>query len=72
MLGHIPRQRLGTIVGHTKNIIGNIDKGIRTVHSVYKVVKHHVPDSKIKKAAEKGLSDYETIREKIRTASPPL
>ena len=72
MLGHIPRQRLGTVVSHTKNILGKIDHGIRTVHSVYKVMKHHVPDGKIKKAAERGLSDYEAIREKIRNASPPL
>ena len=72
MLGHIPRQRLGTIVSHTRNIVGKIDQGIRAVHSVYKVMKHHVPSGKIKRAAEKGLSDYETIREKIRTAAPPL
>jgi len=33
-------------------------------------VKKHIPDGKIKKAAERGLSDYESVRERIRSAAP--
>ena len=72
MFGRIPRQRIGHIVARTKNIVGHIDRGIRAAHTVYRAVAPHVPDSKIKRAAEKGLSDYESVREKIRMASPPL
>ena len=72
MFGRIPRQRIGNIVAHTRTVVSNIDKGIRTAHHVFKAVKQHIPDGKIKKAAEKGLSDYESVREKIRSAAPPL
>ena len=72
MWGHIPRHRVGAMVSHTKAIVGSIDRGIRTAHHVFKAVKAHVPDGKIKRAAEKGLSDYESVREKIRSAAPPL
>ena len=72
MFGRIPRQRIGTIIGRTKTLIGSIDRGIRTTHQVFKAVKHLTPDSKLKAAAEKGLTDYETIREKIRSVAPPM
>ena len=72
MFHRIPRQRIGTIVAHTRTFVSNVDRGIRMAHHVYKAVKDHVPDSRMKRAAEKGLSDYESVREKIRGASPPL
>ena len=72
MFRAIPRQRVGTVLAHTRTFIGNLDRGIRTTARVFKVVKHHIPDGKIKKAAEKGLSDYESVREKIRAAAPPM
>jgi len=37
---------------------------------VFNAVKEHIPDGKIKKAAERGLSDYESVRERIRSAAP--
>ena len=72
MFGSIPRHRIGSVISQTKSIVGNIDRGIRTASRVYHAVKQHVPDGKIKKAAEKGLSDYESVREKIRAAAPPM
>ena len=34
---------------------------------IYHAVKEHIPEGKIKKTAEKGLSNYESIREKVRS-----
>ena len=47
-----------------------MDRGIRASARVFHAVKEHIPDGKIKKAAERGLSDYESVREKIRFAAP--
>ena len=70
MLGHIGRQPIGRIIANTRTLVSNIDRGIRTTSRVFHVVKEHIPDGKIKKAAERRLSDYESVREKIRSASP--
>ena len=70
MLGHIRRQPIGRIIANTRALVSNLDKGIRTTSRVFHAVKEHIPDGKIKKAAERGLSDYESVREKIRSASP--
>ena len=70
MLGHIRRQPIGRIIANTRTLVSNIDRGIRTTGRVFNVVKHHIPDGKIKKAAERGFSDYESVREKIRSAAP--
>ena len=70
MLGHIRRQPIGRIIANTRTLLSNIDKGIRTTGRVFNAVKEHMPDGKIKKAVERGLSDYESVREKIRSASP--
>ena len=70
MLGRIARQPIGRIVANTRTLVSNIDRGIRTTGRVFNAVKQHIPDGKIKKAAERGLSDYENVKEKIRSASP--
>ena len=70
MLGHIRRQPIGRIIANTRALVSNLDRGIRTTSRVFHAVKEHIPDGKIKKAAERGLSDYESVREKIRSASP--
>jgi hypothetical protein len=70
MFSRITRQRLGSAIGHTKCIVGNIDRGIRTAARVFHATKDLVPEGRMKKAAEKGLSDYEAVREKIRAANP--
>ena len=72
MFGRIPRQRLGAMVSHAKTLAGNVDRGLRTASTVFRATNHLVPDGKLKSAAEKGLSDYESIREKIRSAAPPM
>ena len=75
MLFHVTRSRLGQSIGHAKTIIGSIDRGIRTARRIYQAVQPHVPDGKMKSLADKaskGVSDYESIREKIRNAAGPL
>ena len=74
-LFHVTRSRLGQSIGHAKTMIGSIDKGIRAARRVYHAVREHVPDGKMKSLADtasKGVSDYESIREKVRNAAPPL
>ena len=71
MFARVTRQRLGSAIGHTKILVGNIDRGIRTAAKVFHATKEIIPDGKIKKAAEHGLSDDEDIRQKIRTATQP-
>ena len=70
MLGNIRRQPIGRIIANTRALVSNLDRGIRTTSRVFHAVKEHIPDGKIKKAAERGLSDYESVREKIRSAAP--
>ena len=64
----VARHRLGQAVGHTKCLLTNLDKGIRTAHKVFNAVKDVAPDGKLKSAAQKGFSDYEMVREKVRNA----
>ena len=56
------------IVDYTGN--GNATITLPTVSGiagrVYHAVKQNIPDGRIKKTAERGLSDYESIREKVR------
>ena len=68
---YVSPARIGQLAGHVRHAVGQIDKGIRFGSAVYKAVKPHLPPSKIGKAAEKGLSDYEAVREKIRNATNP-
>jgi hypothetical protein len=63
---HVGVRRIGQLAGQARQMIGSIDRGIRTTSRVYHAVKEHIPDGKIKKAAEKGLSDYESVRERLR------
>ena len=66
---HVTPHRIGQLVVKGRNMISNLDRGIRTASKVYHAVKEHVPPGKIKSAAEKGLSDYESVREKVRQAA---
>jgi hypothetical protein len=72
MFARPPRQTLGGVIHHAKRFIGNADRTIRTVGKLYSAVKDHLPPSKIKNAAEKGLSEYGKIREAIRSNAPLL
>ena len=44
----------------------HVDKGMRVARAVHDAVKPHVGSNKITAAAEKGLTSYEAIREKIK------
>ena len=63
---HVSPHRIGQLVLKGRSMISQLDRGMRTASKVYHAVKEHVPEGKIKKAAEKGLSSYESIREKVR------
>ena len=63
---HVGVRRIGQLVGQARHAVSSIDRGIRTGVQVYRAVKEHIPDGKIKRAAEKGISSYESIREKVR------
>ena len=63
---HVGVRRIGALVSQTRHAVSSIDRGIRTGARVFKAVKEHIPDGKIKKAAEKGISSYEAVREKVR------
>ena len=66
MFRGMTRHRLGRAVGHTKSMLTNLDRGIRTAHKVFNTVKDVVPDGKLKSAAQRGFSDYEMVRQKVR------
>ena len=63
-----PIQRIGQIASSVRRGIGHADRAIHVGAKVFHAVKDHLPPSKIKNAAEKGLSDYEAVREKVRAA----
>ena len=63
---HVTPQRIGQMASRAVHTIGRLDRGIRTAGRVFRAVKEHVPEGKIKRVAERGLSDYEAVREKVR------
>ncbi len=63
--------RLGQHMATARHCLGKLDRGMRTARAVHDEVKKHVPSNKISQAAEKGLSSYEAVREKIRMGSLP-
>ena len=68
MVYHVSVQRLGQFAGHVKSTLGHVDKGIHYGARVFHAVKPLLPDGKLKSTAEKGLSDYETVRQRVRNA----
>ena len=66
---NISPQRIGQLASHARRALGSIDKGIRFTGAVFHHTKHLVPNSKMKAAAERGLSDYAAVREKVRNAT---
>lgn len=63
---HVTPHRIGQLVYKARSTISNLDRGMRTASRVYHAVKQHVPEGKIKRAAERGVSTYESVREKVR------
>jgi hypothetical protein len=49
-------------------MLTSLDRGIRTAHKVFNVVKDVAPDGKLKSAAQRGFSDYEMVRQKVRNS----
>ena len=70
MLRHISRQPIGRIIANTRTFVSNMDRGIRASGRVFHAVKEHMPDGKIKKAAERGFSDYDSVRKKFDLLLP--
>ena len=62
-------QRIGQTAHHIKRTLGHIDRGMKMARAVHDEVKKHVGSNKIAAAAEKGLTSYEAVRERIREAS---
>ncbi len=71
MVWHVTPARLGHYAGQAEALIGHLDHGMRVARVVHDAVKRSVPEGKMKRAAERGLSDYEAVREKIRNAANP-
>ena len=71
MVWHVTPARVGHYAGQAKSLIGHLDHGMRVSRAVYDAVKRSVPEGEIKRAAVRGLSDYEAAREKIRNAANP-
>ena len=67
MIFTISPHRAGQLACKAKHAISNLDRGVRMTGKIYHAVKEHIPEGKIKKTAEKGLSNYESIREKVRS-----
>ena len=67
---HVHPARLGHFAGQARAFIGHLDHGMRIARVVHDAVRSSVPEGKIKRAAERGMSDYEAVREKIRAANP--
>ena len=60
--------RIGQTVHHVRRVIGQVDKGMRVARAVHDEVKKRVGSNKISAAAEKGLTSYEGIRQRIKEA----
>ena len=58
--------RIGQTVHHVRRAMTHVDKGMRVARAVHDAVRPHVGSNKITAAAEKGLTSYEAIREKIK------
>ncbi len=62
---HAAVARIGQTAHTVRAAIGGLDQGMRVARAVHNAVKPHMP-SKIAQTAERGLSSYEAVREKIR------
>ena len=58
--------RIGQTIHHVRRAMGHVDRGMRVARAVHDAVRPHVGSNKITAAAEKGLTSYEAIREKIK------
>ena len=59
---------IGNAYNHTKNLLHNVDSGIRTAKTVYSVLAPYIEQyggSHINKHAVKAIGHYEDIRHKV-------
>ena len=60
--------RIGQTVHHIKRAISHVDTGMRVARAVHDEVKKHAGSNRIVAAAEKGITSYEQIRQRIKAA----
>ena len=66
---HVHPARLGHYAGHVRAFIGHLDHGMRIARVVHDAVKRSVPGGEMERAAKRGLSNYESVREDIRNTN---
>ena len=62
------KHHLGNAYHHTKNVLHNVDHGIRTAKTVYSVLAPYIEQyggSHVNKHAVKAIGHYEDIRHKV-------
>ncbi len=65
-LRYMPRMRLGQAAGHIRSTLGNINKALHIGVKVWHATKQHIPDSRMKDIASRGITSYEGVVEKLR------
>ena len=64
-----PVHRFGQTVGHIRSSMANVNRALHVGTKVWHAVKDSIPDSKMKQAASKGVTSYESVIEKIRAGA---
>ena len=60
--------RIGQTVNFLRRSIGHMDRGVRVVKAVNSEVQKQFGSNSITKAAEKGTTSYEQVRQRISEA----
>lgn len=60
--------RIGQTVNFVRRGIGHMDRGMRVAKAVNSEIQKQIGGNSITKAAEKGITSYEAVRERIRDA----
>jgi hypothetical protein len=65
---HKTIHRIGQTVNFVRRGIGHMDRGMRVAKPLNSEVQKQFGGNSITKAAEKGITSYEAVRERIRDA----
>ena len=60
--------RIGQTVNFVRRGIGHMDRGMRVAKAMNSEIQKQFGNNSISKAAEKGITSYEQVRERIRDA----
>ena len=60
--------RIGQTVNFVRRGIGHMDRGMRVAKAMNSEIQKQFGGNSITKAAEKGITSYEQVRERIRDA----